>query len=93
MNFILACSIADWMTVLLSSMSGSHTKCRFCMTEKQLVRLYVIISVVDPNTSNLDPDPEIWFNLDPKICYQLRKKFFISYIITTTEFQNLLNHL
>ena len=24
-----------------------------------------IISVVDPNTLNLDPDPEFWPNLDP----------------------------
>ena len=25
----------------------------------------VIISGVDPNTSNLDPDPEFWFNVGP----------------------------
>ena len=27
LNFILACSMADWMTVLDSSIPGSHTKC------------------------------------------------------------------
>ena len=29
-------------------------------------------SVVDPNTLNLDPDPEFWPNLDPDpgLCYQ-----------------------
>ena len=29
-------------------------------------------SVVDPNTSNLDPDTEFWTNFDPDpgLCYQ-----------------------
>ena len=33
-------------------------------------------SVVDPNTLNLDPDPGFWPNLqlNPELCYQLRKK-------------------
>ena len=26
---------------------------------------YVTVSVVDPNTLKLDPDPEFWPNLDP----------------------------
>ena len=39
-------------------------------------------SVVDPNTLNLDPDPELWPNLDPNpdkgpdpgLCYKFLKK-------------------
>ena len=33
-------------------------------------------SVVDPNTLNLDPDPEFWPNLDPdpELYYQFLKK-------------------
>ena len=34
--------------------------------------------VVDPNTVNLDPDPEFWFNLDPdpRFCYKFKKKMY-----------------
>ena len=34
----------------------------------------VIISGVDPNTSNLDPDPEFWFNLAPNQLINFRIK-------------------
>ena len=37
-------------------------------------------SVVDPNSLNLNPDPEFWPNLDPDLglglCCQFRKKIF-----------------
>ena len=33
---------------------------------------------MDPNTLNLDPDPEFWPNLDPdqdpELCYQLNER-------------------
>ena len=33
---------------------------------------FSLVSTVDPNTLNLDPDPELWPNLDPdsKLCHQ-----------------------
>ena len=40
--------------------------------------LFLVTSVVDPNTLNLDPDPGFWPNLDPdpdpELCYQFWKK-------------------
>ena len=41
---------------------------------------WIFNSLVDPNTLNLDPDPEFWLNLDlgpdpdPGLYYQLKKK-------------------
>ena len=45
-------------------------------------RVWLYISVVDPNTVNLDPDPEFWFNLDPdpRFCYKFKKKNVQSFL-------------
>ena len=40
----------------------------------------VIISGVDPNTSNLDPDPEFWFNLAPNQLINFRIKIKNNFI-------------
>ena len=44
-------------------------------------RYAALLSVMDPKTLNLDPDPEFWPNLDPdpssRVMFQLRIKLKI----------------